>query len=327
MDRAANTETKFLRLKWRRAFDRWRGKAALLVIAAKGYDPNQPRVPAGNPNGGQWTGDGGGSGTSGRRPNPDEGRVLSDATPDNLQKPGARLAQARGPRRSPRRSSRLTDPFLRNQAEGRAERAFERVRDFDPRWQPSQSLTTPTTGGAIAKRRGETLEAVHRLQELAKQPPQQLIQTYRSLNNSRDLFRNESWPRDRDTVSVTTIGGIPYVGASSGAPTYTTRDRRIAEIAVRELAAKHPRIMKRGNIGHKPNDALYHAEATILLRAAKANRGTLRGRRFEVHTDRSMCDSCTKVLPLLGRALGNPTVTFVSPNGLRRTMRNGAWLD
>lgn len=109
--------------------------------------------------------------------------------------------------------------------------------------------------------------------------------------------------------------------------TYTTRDQRTAQIAVQELVAKYPRIMKRKNIGHKPNDALYHAEATMLLRAARANRGILCGRQFEVHTNRPMCRSCKTVLPKLGRELGNPTVTFVDPSGLRRTMHNGKWID
>ena len=42
----------------------------------RGYDPNQPRVPAGDPDGGQWTSKGSGGGTN-------DPRVLSDATPDD----------------------------------------------------------------------------------------------------------------------------------------------------------------------------------------------------------------------------------------------------
>jgi len=40
------------------------GAMAKLALSplAKAYDPDEPRVPAGNPDGGQWTGDGGGSG-------------------------------------------------------------------------------------------------------------------------------------------------------------------------------------------------------------------------------------------------------------------------
>lgn len=81
----SKADTKFARLKWRRAFRNWELKAARWIEAIKaGYDPNQPRVPAGNSDGGQWT-NGGGS---------DSGPVLSDANPDNFWKPGTRLAQA-----------------------------------------------------------------------------------------------------------------------------------------------------------------------------------------------------------------------------------------
>jgi HK97 family phage portal protein len=51
-------------------------------LAAK-YNPDQPRVPAGNSDGGQWTGGGAGA-------------VLSDATPDNYWLPGSQLAQVDG---------------------------------------------------------------------------------------------------------------------------------------------------------------------------------------------------------------------------------------
>src|ERR1044072_2445323 len=68
------------------------------------FRPDQPRVPAGNPDGGQWiSGDGADSGRSdvgdsgaGRN----EPRILSDATPDNVFKPGAQLAQDDTSRRS-----------------------------------------------------------------------------------------------------------------------------------------------------------------------------------------------------------------------------------
>jgi hypothetical protein len=58
------------------------------------YSPDQPRVPAGNPDGGQWT-DGGGSGAdrsavAGRSES--VGLVLSDESPDPIR-PGAQYAQ------------------------------------------------------------------------------------------------------------------------------------------------------------------------------------------------------------------------------------------
>ena len=57
-----------------------------------GFNPDQPRVPAGNPDGGQWTSGSGaaGSDTGGGINDP---RVLSDAAPDNIWIPGARYAQ------------------------------------------------------------------------------------------------------------------------------------------------------------------------------------------------------------------------------------------
>lgn len=335
---AHNTvDTQFVRQKWRLAFDRWENKTVHWVGLAKTkFDPNQPRVPAGNPDGGQWTSGGGsGGGTSNRRQrDPDEGRVLSDATPDNLQKPGARLAQARTPRRGLRPIVINGVPHTPTPgqaarhavAETRARVKLRQVREIDPKWNPRPG-TYETIEGQIAQLRAETGQAEARLRELARQSPTQLIDTYRTLNNSRDMFGRETWPRERDTVSLTRIDRIPFAGVNSTAPTYTQRDRTTAQVAADTLISKHPRVMSQRNIGQKPNDALFHAEATVLLRAARAHRGSLTGRQIEVHTDRRMCDSCEKILPLLGRELGNPTVTFVNPNGVRRTMRDGVWLD
>jgi hypothetical protein len=58
---------------------------------ARKFDPNQPRVPAGSREGGQWTTEGGGINDS---------RVISDATPDNDWKPRAQYAamRPRGPK-------------------------------------------------------------------------------------------------------------------------------------------------------------------------------------------------------------------------------------
>ena len=88
----------------------------------------------------------------------------------------------------------------------------------------------------------------------------------------------------------------------------------------------NPDLADRGNAGFKPNDGFYHAETTVLLRAARANNGTLAGQTLEVFGDTKVCDSCQRVLPFVGMQLGNPTVTFINPNGTRLTMRDGAWL-
>jgi hypothetical protein len=107
-------ESGLMRLKWLAAATRFELAMVRHDRALKAnFNPNEPRVPAGNPDGGQWT-DGGGSagGASSRRdrggggsstprsrtdPTAGSGRndprVLSDVTPDNYDKPGMRLAQ------------------------------------------------------------------------------------------------------------------------------------------------------------------------------------------------------------------------------------------
>lgn len=57
---------------------------------ARKYSPNQPRVPAGSREGGQWTDGGGGGGIN-------DPRVISDVVPDKDWTPGAQYAA--GPRR------------------------------------------------------------------------------------------------------------------------------------------------------------------------------------------------------------------------------------
>ena len=109
-------------------------------------------------------------------------------------------------------------------------------------------------------------------------------------------------------------------------PSYSRDDAVAAEKMRETLVEKYPGIMRSDNIGWKPNDALYHAEANLLMRAAKANGGDLSGKNLEVVVDRSMCGSCATVLPLVSRELGNPTVTFIGPNGVVKMLRNGDWV-
>ncbi|MGA8820076.1 MAG: hypothetical protein WB624_22545 [Xanthobacteraceae bacterium] len=63
------------------------GRECLFLIRSElrkaGFNPNEPRVPAGNPDGGQWANDG--------RPPANESQVLSDA-PDGGWIPGAQYA-------------------------------------------------------------------------------------------------------------------------------------------------------------------------------------------------------------------------------------------
>jgi hypothetical protein len=154
------------------------------------------------------------------------------------------------------------------------------------------------------------------------------IDTYRSIHNSPDLFGRPTWPSDQGTVAVTRIDGRLVFGASSDTPVYEKIDRVAASEWRERLISGYPKVMRSDNIGYKPNDAIFHAEATVLIRAANENAGSLAGKTLEVHTDRDMCyTSCRKVLPFLGLELGNPTVTFVGRSGVRRTMLNGRWQE
>lgn len=125
---------------------------------------------------------------------------------------------------------------------------------------------------------------------------------------------------------MTTIDEQQFFGTNSTSPTYTGADRAAAIKLRDRLIGMYPEVMNTQDLGQRPNDALFHAETTVLTRAARASGGTLAGRTLEVHVDRQMCPSCYSVLPLVGKELGDPTVTFVELTGLRRTMRSGTWL-
>jgi hypothetical protein len=129
------------------------------------FNPNQPRVPAGNPDGGQWTSAGGGGGTS-------DPRVVSDVTPDNAWKPGARYATdaRRVPARvrigkqsvelEPGQALRLVE------AEARAQDAIARVRELDPSWRPRPSADE-SVEGLIRTHETVAQQAQARFRELA----------------------------------------------------------------------------------------------------------------------------------------------------------------
>jgi hypothetical protein len=100
------------------------------------YNPNQPRVPAGHPDGGQWTSEGSSKVAA------SEGRTLSDAIPDNDWMPDAQYASSRG-----RGSGRVqiggqsveASPAQLARFEwaiARAQDAIRRAREIDPTWQP-----------------------------------------------------------------------------------------------------------------------------------------------------------------------------------------------
>lgn len=312
---------RFLRPDWKRhvqpGFDPLFIHA--LLEGKANFNPDQPRVPKGNPDGGQWTDEGGGS----------DGNGGTEDNRDFHDEYSATRRRDRPPRRWI--GDRLLDISAEDQIrldsyESQANSAIARVREIDPNWRPRQSQYDSTVESEIQKSKDLVLEAESRLYQLGRQTPEGLLQIYRSQNNSRDLFGNETWPREKGTVGFSILDGLPHFGVSSDAPSYKASDRVAATSMRDSLVQSHPDQMQTDNVGQKPNDALFHAEATVLLRVAKANGGTLKARNLEIHTDREMCStSCPKVLPLMGLELGNPTVTFIGPRGIKRVMRNGGW--
>jgi hypothetical protein len=296
-----------------------------------GYNPNQPRVPKGEEGAGQWTALGGTQVAAGGP------AVAWRVRLNRADFPGATNGQL----------VRLELNIARTEA------ALQKIREYDPNWQPrTASLTTPgSIDGAISHSGERALEAEARLQQLrtgiggnrgsaldnlpqGASSPRAFdgaawIAAYRSVNNSSDLFGRPTWPADRDTVAVARLDGDVYFGVSSGvgAPKYTTLDRRDAESWRWELYSKRGEANESDNIGGIPYNSAYHAEAAAMFRAYRGNGNSLADKYLEVHVDREMCRSCDLTLPKLGLRLGNPTVTFVNTKtGERSTMRSGEWL-
>lgn len=228
------------------------------------YNPDQPRVPAGSPQGGQWTGEGAAGASSAATHSPHNGaevgsdngsppitpindsRIISDATPENTWTPGAQYAaggigeeeyesRSGGPRfdGTPGQEARQ---FV---AETEWRDALSQVRRYDPAWQPRPSLSAPTTiEGNIARLEAETREAKDYLGRL------------RELATPRD--RNTGEPISRSMTRT----GDPFVDST------TDRLNEILDIVV---ARNGPRPdLDRGQYG-----TLIHEEFKKEVRAAR----------------------------------------------------------
>lgn len=138
-------------LLWGRVLDT---KLQALDRAVKAnFDPNQPRVPAGHPDGGQWT-DAGGGGTG-------------DATA------AVHVAQGRrGPRgRGSDAEATPAQLAIRDIREAQARESIRRVQEIDPSWRPRQSADTGSVSGQIKRAEGQIREAEAHLRELANREP------------------------------------------------------------------------------------------------------------------------------------------------------------
>jgi hypothetical protein len=131
----------------------------------KRYNPAQPRVPAGYPDGGEWTNNGGVASYK-------DPQILSDA-PDPTWLPGAQSAQAPRGRGWSSGPIRINGQFL-EPTPGQAVRltiaqyrwhdAMSRVQRIDPNWKP-QVGAEATVEGLIRNLESETREAEERIAE------------------------------------------------------------------------------------------------------------------------------------------------------------------
>lgn len=130
-------------------------------IASK-YNPDQPRVPAGNPDGGQWTSGGGGEGSSGEDGlQSDIESALDDLDDTSLDWATNRPRGGAGawPNATPAQQARFVASELQAQA------AIRRVQEIDARWRPPASISEGIEG-AIATNQAAVRQADARLREL-----------------------------------------------------------------------------------------------------------------------------------------------------------------
>src|SRR5262245_3053835 len=160
---------RFLRPDWRRFIrsgQQDRSLCQFYEYIERKYHPEQPRVPKGNPDGGQWTNDGHHSGSGRQDP-----RVVSDATPDAVRS-GSRYAQgrARGAFGRVIINGQQVEPTPAQQArlavvEAQARETIRRVQELDPKWQPTPSAYE-SVEGLIAAYRSDAQQAKERISAL-----------------------------------------------------------------------------------------------------------------------------------------------------------------
>jgi hypothetical protein len=236
-----------------------------------GFNPNQPRVPPGHSDGGEWT-----------------------------------------------RISGFGDAHLATSSED------AHATDLPGEVQPTEAPSHASLAGPLGDMIFAATERPPRL-------PGRLGALLRAGLLAIEIFRKLGWdlfgPLRGGTVARTTIDGKEVFGTNSGLSAYTREDDAAARAMRSRMLSKYPDVMSTENIGGMPNNVLFHAEATVLLRAARESGGTLAGKILEVVVDNNMCSRCTdtEVLPKLGLELGNPTVTYIDKLKRIKTMKNGRW--
>lgn len=125
-----------------------------IALAAKRFNPNQPRVPAGDPDGGQWTGGGGGG---------DASRV-EFVSGRSRQGSSSRVIRGRVYETTPAQEVRL------DVSAARARALVQEVRRHDPNWRPTPSIYEGVEGEILANE-SAAMHATARLKELSRPEP------------------------------------------------------------------------------------------------------------------------------------------------------------
>lgn len=355
------------------------------------FNPNQPRIPAGQAGGGRWTdGSDVGADVSGEA-SPSAEPAVSE-TPGDANSTLAFQAQSPGDLRSwlkqledlawkdprPIPSAEASDvennleevqgrrPPLSTWFPGaslgqrtrleiataRSEDALRKIRRYDENWEPREQSWSATPGsieGAIARAEARAVEAeaylsqrrsgiggnlgppldlnpANRAPEFGRCDGTSWIDSYRTINNATDLFGRPVWPNHRGTVAVARIDGDIYFGVNSKAPGYSDADWNLAAGLRDQMALEHPELIRGESRGSRPLDAVFHAEANLLIRASRYV-GSLVKRSIEVQVDRPVCWSCEQALPKVGLELGDPYVTIREVrSGRASVMWQGEWL-
>jgi len=316
-----------LHLKYDLAAQRFQRTLSRYISQIK-FNPGQLRLPAGQPGGGQWTnGENAGNVI----------RVGAKGRTFVAVRVGNRALAA-----TPGQAGRLA------YANARAQQTLEQVRELDPAWRPTPSLSNPNSiEGAIRAAEAEAVQAQARLQELLRPRsnggppldpiaggntglsaplPPVCIANYRNITGMPDIGDRLAYGSAEGTVAFASVDGKPVFGVNSDAPGYSVADGAAARTMRDRLIEAYPDVMNTDGMSWKPNDVVYHAEANALMRAAEPLGGSLAGRTIDVTVDRELCGSCRKALPLVGVQLGNPKVRFTDMSGATWVMQDGVWI-
>jgi hypothetical protein len=204
---------RYLRADWRRYLHSGQKDDSLFKYFEQvefKYSPDQPRVPRGRSNGGQWTT--ADEGSSGRN----DPRVISDAAPSSVVE-GTQYAQSRprGGFSSVIINGQRIEPTPGQQArlavvEARARDAIRRVQEFDSRWQPNPSAYE-SVEGLIGAYESDARQAQNYITELQR------------VGIGPGPFAGESIPA-RGSITAADRREINRIGAETGCNTCGTLD-------------------------------------------------------------------------------------------------------